>query len=139
MGRGLYVQYGCGFCAPRGWKNLDASPTLRFEKLPILGRLYTKNKTRFPKNVEYGDIVKGLPIPAGCCSGIYASHVLEHLALDDFRIALKNTRILLRPGGVFRFVVPNLETLALAYINSDEATAAEQFMRAVSLGSTTRL
>ena len=55
---GLYVQYGCGFSAPEGWKNFDASPTLQFERLPVIGRLFTKNASRFPENVRYGDIVK---------------------------------------------------------------------------------
>ncbi|MCP5113600.1 MAG: hypothetical protein GY953_22435, partial [bacterium] len=52
---GLYVHYGCHFTAPDGWLNFDASPTLRFERFPILGRLYTKNESRFPPNVRYGD------------------------------------------------------------------------------------
>ena len=57
------MQYGCGFNAPSGWKNFDVSPTLRFERLPLIGRLYSKNQQRFPENVEYGDIVKGIPLP----------------------------------------------------------------------------
>ena len=46
-----YVQYGCGFDAPDGWINYDASPTLFFERIPVLGRLYTKNERRFPNIV----------------------------------------------------------------------------------------
>src|SRR5688500_17715951 len=85
-----YVQFGCGFSAPPGWLNFDASPTLRFERLPLVGRLYVKNARRFPKNVRYGDVVKGLPIPRNHCHGIYASHVLEHLCLADLDSALQN-------------------------------------------------
>ena len=65
MNDGQYVQYGCGWSAPKEWRNFDASLTLRFERLPLIGHLYTKNESRFPGNVEYGDIVKGLPIPPG--------------------------------------------------------------------------
>jgi hypothetical protein len=137
MRENLYVQYGCGFCAPKNWRNFDVSPTLRFEKLPIIGKFYTKNAIRFPRNVEYGDIVRGLPLQPASCRGIYASHTLEHLSLEDFRIALKNTSFLLVPGGIFRFVVPDLEILAKNYINSNEP-AAEQFMRATSLGTVSR-
>jgi hypothetical protein len=39
-----YVQYGCGWSAPRGWRNFDASLTLRFERLPIIGLLYTNSR-----------------------------------------------------------------------------------------------
>ena len=57
MSDGLYVQYGCGFSAPAGWMNFDASPTLRFERSPI-GFLYTRNSERFPRNVRV--ILQGL-------------------------------------------------------------------------------
>lgn len=134
----LYVQYGCGMSAPPLWKNYDASPTLRFERIPVLGKLYTKNANRFPENVEYGDIVKGLPLPERSCVGLYSSHVLEHLALDDFRIALKHSFALLQPGGIFRLVVPDIEVLARTYLESDAPEACETFIRATSLGRVTR-
>lgn len=97
----LYVQFGCGFSAPEGWRNFDASPTLRFEKLPIVGRAYTRNSQRFPKNVEFGDIRTGLPIASQTCAGVYASHVLEHLSLEDFHVSLTEVFRLLRSGGIF--------------------------------------
>jgi hypothetical protein len=132
------VQYGCGFSAPTTWRNFDCSPTLRFERLPLIGRLYTKNQNRFPANVEYGDIVKGLPLSARSCAVIYASHVLEHLTLSEFQLALKHTYELLEPRGTFRIVVPDLETLAKRYVASSESTAAHVFMKETSLGIESR-
>ena len=70
-----YVQYGCAWSAPESWRNFDASPTLKFERLPIIGRLYTKNESRFPENVEFGDIIAGLPVPDDFCKGVYCSHI----------------------------------------------------------------
>jgi predicted SAM-dependent methyltransferase len=81
--------------------------------------------------------VKGLPVPDESCLGVYASHVLEHLSLDDFHTALENTFRMLRPGGIFRLVVPDLEWAARAYVSRldyGEDTANEFFMRATSLG-----
>jgi SAM-dependent methyltransferase len=138
MNRYRYIQYGCGWCAPSGWRNFDASPTLRFERLPLIGRLYTKNKLRFPENAEYGDIVKGLPVKAESCDAVYCSHILEHLSLEDFRIALRNTLALLRPGGLFRLVVPDLEYLAKVYLTNPSSDSALSFMRGTSLGYETR-
>jgi hypothetical protein len=132
------MQYGCGFSAPSGWKNFDVSPTLRFERVPVIGQLYSKNQQRFPNNVEYGDIVKGIPLPKESCEAIYASHVLEHLSLRDFRAALANTYRLLTGGGLFRLVVPDLEILARRYVESDDPTAANSFMEATSLGVSER-
>jgi len=129
-----YVQYGCGFCAPERWLNFDASPTLRWERLPLLGRLYTRNVRRFPRNVRYGDIVRGLPVAAGSCRAIYCSHILEHLAFEDFDTALSRTFQYLKAGGVFRLVVPDLEHLARDYVASPDPCASIRFMEAAHLG-----
>jgi SAM-dependent methyltransferase len=125
-----YIQYGCGFSAPETWLNFDRSPTLRFERLPVVGRLYTRNSQRFPDNVRYGDIVRGLPIPQASCSGVYCSHVLEHLALDEFHIAMQHTFQYLKPGGTFRLVLPDLKRLARDYLADGHPLAAFRFMEA---------
>jgi hypothetical protein len=129
-----YVQYGCGWSAPATWLNFDCSPTLRFERLPMVGRLYTKNTKRFPQNVRYGDIVRGLPISPASCKGIYCSHVLEHLALEDFHAALEHTFQYLEAGGIFRFVLPDLEQLARDYLADTSNSAASRFMEVSCLG-----
>lgn len=134
-----YVQYGCGLSAPEGWRNFDASPTLRLQRLPVVGRrLHGGGLPLFPSNVEYGDIVKGLPVPAGSCRGVYCSHVLEHLALADFRTALRNTRTMLAEGGIFRFVLPDLEHLAREYVASTAPDASIVFMEQSMLGKPSR-
>jgi hypothetical protein len=134
----LYVQYGCGWSAPSGWRNFDASPTLRFERIPIVGLLYTKNSQMFPNGVEYGDIVWGLPLKHNTCAGVYYSHVLEHLSLNDFRQALINTHQILQPNGVFRLVLPDLEQLIYEYSHNSNSDAALIFMRETSLGRENR-
>ncbi len=64
-----YVQYGCGWSVSSNWRNFDASPSLYFERIPFIGKLYSKNESRFPENAEFGDIVKGLPIIDSSCRG----------------------------------------------------------------------
>ncbi len=134
MSNNNYVQYGCGWSAPSGWRNFDASFTLAFERLPLVGRLYTKNESRFPENVEYGDIVKGLPVANNSCKGVYCSHILEHLSLNDFRVALSNTYKILQPGGIFRLVLPDLEHSVRDYLDNPSSDAASSFMRETYLG-----
>ncbi|MEO5910960.1 MAG: methyltransferase domain-containing protein [Pelobium sp.] len=131
-----YVQYGCGFSAPKEWKNYDASPTLRFERFPIFGKLYTRNSQRFPKNVIYGDIVKGLPEENNSCDGIYCSHILEHLSYNDCLKALHNTYRILKPSGIFRCVLPSLRLSIENYIENYEKNdePAHEFMRSTMLG-----
>jgi hypothetical protein len=135
----FYLQYGCGLSAPPGWRNFDASPTLRLQRVPVLGRLVAGGEyPRFPGNVEYGDIVRGLPVPAGSCRAIYCSHVLEHLALEDCRKALANTWQCLERDGRFRLVLPDLEQIARDYVSSDGPRASVRFMEQSGLGKTAR-
>ena len=135
-----YVQYGCGFTAPPEWVDYDASPTLRFERLPLIGKLYTRNKQRFPQNVLYGNIVTGLPEKPGSCDAVYCSHILEHLAYEDFITALKNTLLILKPGGIFRGVVPDLKAAMQHYINDFDIidAPANKLMGNTMLGIETR-
>lgn len=135
---GLYVQYGAGLCGPQGWVNFDVSPSLRLQRIPLVGQFLKAFGPNFPKTIRYGDIVRGLPIPDNSCDGIYCSHVLEHLSLDDFRTALQNTRRYLKDGARFRFVVPDLEHLARTYVDDVDHDAALKFMRAAHLGHESR-
>jgi len=135
--RPLYVQYGCGFTAPPEWINFDASFTLKWERLPLMGQLYTKNRQRFPSNVRIGDIVKGLPIREGSCRGVYSSHMINHLALDEFHKTMENTRRMLHDGGIFRCLVPDMEWIAREYlrrIESGDHATSTFLMEATDLG-----
>lgn len=134
----MYVQYGCGLSAPSGWRNFDASPTLVLQRLPVIGGLVKRKLVRFPNAVEYGDVTKRLPLDTMSCEGVYCSHVLEHLALADLRRALRETFRILKPGGVFRLVVPDLELLARSYVADQHESAAITFVRSTILGKEER-
>ncbi len=133
-----YVQYGCGLSAPINWLNFDSSPTLRIQRMPIIVNLIKKRlNVIFPENVFYGDIIKGLPVKENSCDGIYCSHTLEHLSLEDFRIAIKNSYLVLKKGGIFRCVVPDLEFNARNYIfelENNDNLASINFMNNTCLG-----
>ncbi len=130
------VQFGCGTCAPASWLNFDAGPAFLLEKrLPFLkGVLVRRGFPDYPAGIHYGDVIKGLPIAAGSAQRMYSSHVLEHLALEDCRRALRNVYSYLAPGGVFRFVLPDLEFYARKYLESPDAGAASTFMGETLLG-----
>ncbi len=138
-----YVQYGCGLQAPKEWLNFDASPTLRIQKIPIIGKIISsKLNVIFPSNVLYGDIIKGLPgIEPNSCDGVFCSHVLEHLSLSDFRVALQNTYEILKPGGIFRCILPDLEKAAKHYLSelsNNNSEASISFLSETMLGSVKR-
>jgi predicted SAM-dependent methyltransferase len=133
-----YVQYGCGLSAPSTWMNFDASPSLRIQKIPLFGQLMkSRLNVIFPPNVMYGDIIKGLPVEKNSCDAVFCSHTLEHLSLMDFRTALNNTFAIMKPGGLFRCIVPDLESAGRKYISDLEDNpeqASILFLEEVLLG-----
>jgi len=135
----LYIHYGCGLCAPDGWLNFDASPRLRLERVFGLRSLIGGTVgLLFPANARPGDIVRGLPVADGTAGGVYCSHVLEHLPRDDVPRALCNTLRMLRIGGLFRLVLPDLQWRAAHYLSSaerGEPAAADALLEACLLGT----
>ena len=131
-----YMQFGCGTDAPTSWRNFDAGPAFLLEKrLPFLkNSLVRRGFPNYPDNIEYGDVIKGLPVSQGLFRGVYCSHVLEHLSLEDCRTTLRNVLTYLHSGGIFRLVVPDLEHLARTYLTDDTTDAAGTFMVEAHLG-----
>ncbi len=139
MDRCRNVQYGCGpGPVAAGWRHFDASPTLRLSRLPVIGGLVTQHEAQFDAAVEYGDIVKGLPVADRSCAAVYSSHTLEHLALEDCRAALRNTFTVCEPGGVFRLVVPDLAARVRVYSESEASDRSTQLMQSTLLGVQSR-
>jgi hypothetical protein len=135
----MNLNYGCGLHEAEGWVNCDASPTLRLQRLPWLGVIFRKfSRPIFPSRIQYGDVVKGLRIPPESCDAIYCCHVLEHLALEDCRVALINTNRYLKRGGLFRCVVPDFEQRIHTYLNDFSPGAGTEFLSYTFLGRKTR-
>lgn len=126
-----YVQFGAGNQAVPGWLNFDASPTLRIQKIPVIGRLFrSRLNCIFDEEILYGDIVRGLPVEANSVDGLFCSHVLEHLSYEDFRIALRNSFTYMKPGGLFRIVVPDLGFYIAEYLKASGSDSEDERARA---------
>jgi SAM-dependent methyltransferase len=135
----LKLQIGAGLGGPTGWTNLDASPSLRLQRLPLVGGLLRRVvRPEFARNVAYGDVTRGLALPDGAAGIVYTSHMLEHLAMHDLDVALREIHRVLAPGGRFRSVLPDLEFEARRYLASDAPDRASDFMQATLLGVETR-
>lgn len=116
---GLCLHIGCGLNIPDSWENIDASPSLILSKVPVLSSLLLilNRRPNWQKSVKYGDVIKGLNYQENSCDLIFAAHVLEHLSLSDFHLALDNIYSYLKPGGIFRFIVPDLKQYIDLYMN----------------------
>ena len=86
------LNVGCGRRFHADWVNVDLVPS--------------------DESVQAYDISKGLPFGDGQFDAVYHSHVLEHLTPETGRALLAECWRVLKPGGVVRVVVPDLEQIA---------------------------
>ncbi len=120
----LRLNLGCGLQTPEGWINVDGSWNARLAKHPFLRRLLTsmhfiaKDKSEIPwsSKILIHDIRKPLPFSDGSASAIYASHVLEHLYLEEAQRLIREAFRVLGPGGILRVVVPDLHAIVQEYL-----------------------
>ena len=139
--KGICLNVGCGLIAPPGWINFDSSFTLKLTRTPIIGSSIIRiiNGPDWPLSALCGDIVKGLKIPLESCDLIFASHVLEHISLSDFHIAMNNIYSYLKKGGIFRAIVPDLHYFIKKYNSqisdrSASSKASFEFMEKMNIG-----
>jgi len=89
------VNVGCGATFHPSWVNLD---------LVSLSPL-----------VQAYDIRKGLPFEASSVDACYSSHVLEHLSHSAGQVMVAEFARVIKPKGIMRIVVPDLEGIVRAY------------------------
>ncbi len=131
----IKVNFGCGLSCGLDWNNYDASPTLRLQRLPLIGKLAQRViSPHFPDLARFADVTRGLPERSSAVDLVYCSHVLEHLSLTDFRIALREILRILKPGGIFRGVVPDLANAVIRYQIDPSPEACSKFLRDTYLG-----
>ncbi len=92
------VNLGCGTRRHPDWTNADMVPA--------------------GPDVLAVDLRKRLPFADATLDAVYASHVLEHLTPLEARLLLGEMRRVLRPGGVVRIVVPDLEAIVRGYLRT---------------------
>lgn len=69
-----------------------------------------------PPNILVHDLSKGIPRDAASVRAVYLSHVLEHIDRSEVPKILGEALRVLRPGGIIRIVVPDLERICRSYV-----------------------
>ena len=69
-----------------------------------------------PGNIMVQDLTKGIPFGNDSVDAVYHSHLLEHLDRGKVALFLQEVRRVLKPGGVNRIVVPDLEKICRSYL-----------------------
>ena len=122
-----FVNLGSSARVAPGWNNIDFSLLMRFARYPRLssflhkaGLLSTDRYKRIQnldREAIRWDLRKGIPFPDRTFDCVYHSHVFEHIDRDDALPFLKECFRVLKPGGVLRVVVPDLEVLTRNYLD----------------------
>jgi SAM-dependent methyltransferase len=103
-GSSKLLNLGCGGNLHPAWDNYDFTPV--------------------DSGVRPIDLSQPLPFNAAAYRACYMSHVLEHLPRERVPRLLSELFNALKPGGLLRVVVPDLETIARLYLAELEAAAA---------------
>lgn len=121
------LNLGCGTktCSSPEVINIDWSIYLRLKKsstLRAIAPLFLRDKRleRFislPDNIVVHDLSKGIPFESNSVNGVYHSHLLEHLDRDVAKEFLLEVKRVLKPGGIHRIVIPDLEELCGDYLS----------------------
>ena len=90
------LNFGCGGTFHADWVNLDSFPA--------------------SPTVIAHDLATKLPFEEGHFDAVYGSHVLEHFDSLGARNLLADCRRVLKPGGIIRIVVPDLEAIVRLYL-----------------------
>ncbi|MFD2113090.1 methyltransferase domain-containing protein [Thiorhodococcus fuscus] len=104
--RPLHLNLGCGGHFHAAWVNVD---------------LVSRHQ-----NVMECNILASLPYEDATFDAVYHSHVLEHLPKWKAPAFLDECLRVLRPGGIMRIAIPDLETICRLYLeNLDGALAGD--------------
>lgn len=99
-----YLNLGCGERFHPDWINVDLTS----------GR----------SNVIAHDLAKGIPFPSESADAVYSAAVFEHIRRGDAANFLREIHRVLKPGGIVRIGVPDLENICRIYLEKLEAAVA---------------
>lgn len=79
------------------------------------------------------DLLQPWPVPPGSVQFVFGDNVIEHLQLDEARIALRHLHAAMAAGGVLRLATPDVEASARSYLENGEL-ARQGMLRSAELG-----
>ena len=101
-----FLNFGCGAAFHPRWVNLDTTPV----SPQVIGH----------------DLRRDFPFDQDTFDAAYGSHVLEHLDRREAARLVGACYRVIKPGGLIRLAVPDLETIARLYLASlDDALAGD--------------
>jgi len=84
-----------------GWETLDSGTT------------------KFKSDKYHHGVIWDMPFDSNSFDIVFASHILEHVPHYRIQKSLSEVNRILKPGGIFRLAVPDLNKAAKAYVSGD--------------------
>ena len=132
-GQSSKLHLGCGYHILDGWLNTDVMPHLWVSRIPMLaavlnrtgvlsGEKFSLHRAGIFSSVYYLDLLGPFPMSDRMFSYAYTSHVFEHMTRAEAQKCSAEVLRVLRPGGVFRVSVPDLDDCVSRYdpLKADE-------------------
>lgn len=126
----IILNLGCGTktSGDPAVMNVDWNILLRIRRNPLLrpfapwllrGSRWEAYRS-LPVNIVVHNLARGIPCADRAADAVYHSHLMEHLDRPVAREFMKEVHRVLRPGGIQRIVLPDLELLGRRYLESLE-------------------
>lgn len=127
------LHLGCFDQPVEGWINTDVTPHLLVARVPgaakVLGRVNLLSEIRRRQHmagtfrrVDYLDVGRRFPYASSSFEAIFSAHMLEHLPPAVAANCLAECLRVLKPGGVMRVGVPDLDLWVENYDRNDPDT-----------------
>jgi SAM-dependent methyltransferase len=122
----IVLNLGCGTKTSESCINIDWSIYLRIKNniflksaaAPFISAERRNRLNNLSSKVLVHDMRRGLPFEACSVDAVYHSHVLEHIDRKHVPTFQKEIHRVLKPDGIQRICVPDLELLARRYLDS---------------------
>ena len=123
------LNLGAGPLGKNDWINLD------YGILPFLGKYkkwipspirkiipqgYQDIINQWPQNIQLHNCKNRLPFQGNEISHSFTSHFLEHIKKYEAAFVVGEVYRVLKPGGYFRIIVPDLEMIIKKYLEKDD-------------------
>lgn len=113
----IRLNIGCGTDYKKGWVNIDNNSDNNIEKLDL-----------------NWDLRNPLPFDDGSVDYVFNEHFFEHLTVEEGQTAMKDLMRVLKPGGVMRIAMPDLEKAIDNYKDKNWKKTQVPFLKRFGLG-----
>jgi len=145
----IKINLGCGLRVAKGWLNIDGSLNALISSWPSflhkLAYRFSGSNNYISSNLYceilknnsflYHDLSQSFPINKNSVDFIYSSHFFEHIFQDDAQVLLKSCYDALKPKGIIRISIPDLEHAVSLYHQGKKREMLDNFFFVAGKGS----